>query len=111
MAKKNIIKKNIIDVQLTDVSPHELEGTLEALRNQIDQWIAEHGATARLCWDGDFWPRYSDSVSPRYEIKISREETDAEYEHRRADEVKMTEKQDARDKAEFKRLQKMFGVK
>ena len=110
MAKKTQPKK-IITEMVTDVSPYEMDGTLQQVLTQIQQWITNHGPDARLNWDGDHWQRYSDSPSPRYEININREETDVEYQKRIADETLKQTQQDARDKKEYDRLQKKFGVK
>ena len=110
MAKKTQPKK-IITEMVTDVSPYEMEGTLQQVLTQIQQWITNHGPDARLNWNGDYWAQYSDSPSPRYEININREETDVEYQKRIADETLKQTQQDARDKKEYDRLQKKFGVK
>ena len=110
MAKKTQPKK-IITEMVTDVSPYEMEGTLQQVLTQIQQWITNDGPDARLKWNGDHWPQYSDSPCPRYEINITREETDVEYQKRIADETLKQTQQDARDKKEYDRLQKKFGVK
>ena len=109
MAKKTQPKK-IITKMVTNVSPYEMEGTLQQVLTQIQQWITNHGPDARLNWNGDYWQQYSDSPSPRYEININREETDVEYQKRIADETLKQTQQDARDKKEYDRLQKKFGV-
>ena len=110
MAKK-IQPKKIITEMVTDVSPSEMEGTLQQVLAQVQQWVTNHGPDARLNWDGDHWPRYSDSPSPRYEININREETDAEYQKRIADETLKETLQDSRDRKEYARLQGKFGAK
>ena len=110
MAKKAPPKK-IITEMLNDVSPYELEGTLEQLLIQVQTWISQYGLTARFNWDPDNWPQYNDSPSPRYEIKIDREETDKEQAIRLEKEEEKKQSQEARDLAEYKRLQKIFGVK
>jgi hypothetical protein len=110
MATKKQPKK-IITEMVTDVSPYEMEGTLQQVLTQVQQWIVDHGPDARLNWDGDHWPQYSDSPSPRYEININREETDVEYQKRIADETLKQTLQDARDRKELERLQAKFGAK
>ena len=108
---KKIQPKKIITEMVTDVSPSEMEGTLQQVLAQVQQWVTNHGPDARLNWDGDHWPRYSDSPSPRYEININREETDAEYQKRIADETLKETLQDSRDRKEYARLQGKFGAK
>lgn len=108
MAKKTQPKK-IITEMVTDVSPYEMEGTLQQVLTQVQQWITNHGPDARLNWNADHWPLNSDSPSPRYEININREETDAEYQKRIADETLKEILQDSRDRKEYDRLQRKFG--
>jgi hypothetical protein len=111
MVKKVPPKKHIITVPAYEISPYELEGPLGDIRILIDKWIQEHGSDARLNWDPDNWPQYQDSPSPQYEIMVSREETDAEFDKRVTEERIRQEAQDARDRKELERLQAKFGVK
>lgn len=104
-------KKKVISVMLTDVSPYELEGTLGEVQATINRWITEHGIDSRLNWDPDYWPQYNDSPSPRYEIKINREETDEEFDKRIKHEALQQSQQEARELAELERLQKKFAGK
>ena len=111
MAKKTQQRKIQKTDTLTDVSPYELEGTLKALKEQIEGWIANYGEDAYLNWDPDYWPQYQDSPSPQYDIKRDREETDDECEKRIKDEQLKKDLQEAREKKEFERLQKKFAGK
>jgi hypothetical protein len=114
MATKKVTKKQskkIITVMVNDVSTWELEGKLSDVSALIQEWIKKYGADARLNWDPDYWPQYNDSPSPRYEIKIDREETDAEYEKRIEAENFSKNLHEAREREEFERLQKKFGAK
>jgi hypothetical protein len=83
MAKQ---KKRQIRETLGDVSPYELEGTLEDLRDRVNQWIEDHGPTAKLDWDAYFHHDYDHDPSPRYNIVRDREENDEEYDKRIAKE-------------------------
>ena len=104
-------KKKIITVSLSDISPYELEGTLADVNNQIQSWIKQYGADARLNWNPDHWPQYNDSPSPQYDIRHDREETDEEYKKRLEQEGIQKSLQDERDRKEFERLSKKLGVK
>jgi len=109
MTKKAPPKKVVTDM-LTDVSPHELEGTLQQLSEQIQSWITQYGPAARLSWDPDYWPQYNDSPSPRYEIKVDREETDKEQAIRLETEERKRAVQERLERMEFERLQAKFGA-
>ena len=111
MAKKAPPKKITVTDMLNDVSPYELEGTLQQLSEQVQTWITQYGPTARFNWDPDYWPQYNDSPSPRYEIKIDREETDGEQAIRLEKEAIAKSAQENRERKEFERLQKKFGAK
>jgi hypothetical protein len=104
-------KKKIITVSVSEVSPYEFEGTLVDLRNQLYAWIDLYGPTARISWDPDHWPQYNDSPSPQYDIMVSREETDEEYNKRIKEEAVQKSVQEERDRKEFERLAKKFGGK
>lgn len=111
MAKPKKIVKRVIELEVTDLSPYELDGTLEQVKKRIEELIEQYGAEARLSWDADYWPQYQDSPSPRYDVKISREETDAEYEDRIRKEQEQKDAIERRERADFERLQKKFGSK
>jgi len=104
-------KKRIIAVQVTDISPYEFEGTLAQIKSQIDSWLQSHGPEARIEWEPDYWPQYNDSPSPRFNLKIEREETDTEYSMRVAKEKEHKAALTERDRKEYERLKKQFGEK
>lgn len=104
-------KKRIITVTASEVSPYEFEGTLEAIKTQIQSWIDEHGPDARLNWDPDNWPQYNNSPSPQFEIKIDREENDSEKFWREKNEKDQREVIKKRELAEYERLKKQFEGK
>lgn len=62
-------------------------------------------------WNSNHWEPYDSSASPRFEVRISREENDAEYKKRVADETAISAAGDERDRKEFERLQSKFGAK
>ena len=104
-------KKKVISVCCDDVSPYELEGMLANVRDQIQSWIEKYGPTASLSWDGYHREPYSTEPSPRFEIKINREEIDEEFDKRIEREALQQSQQEARELAELERLQTKFGAK
>lgn len=103
--------KKIIKVVVEDVSPYEFDTTLSSVKEKVDELIKEHGPDAHLDWDPDHWFPYDSSPSPRFRIRIDREETDEEYKARLEQERKIKEDQDERDRKEFERLKKKFEAK
>lgn len=108
MSKK---QKRIISVEVETITPYEFDNTLGNLKSYISDLVTKYGVDARMEWDGDYWPQYSDSPSPRFEVKIMREETDAEYNKRVAQEEKDQSAREAHERKEFERLQAKFGAK
>lgn len=103
--------KKIITVAAEIFSPSDLDGsTLEAAKTRMEAYISLYGANAKLNWD----PHYchpSDSVpSPRYEIHITREETDAEHDKRIEVAIANKAARDIRDRKEYERLSTIFGT-
>lgn len=101
-------KRMVSDIR-NDISPYDFEGSLADLQVRICQWIEQYGPGARIDWDPNFHYSYDPDPSPRYNITVDREETDDEYKDRLAQEKKWQDDRDARDRAEFERLQKKFG--
>ena len=104
-------KKQVITVDVEDISPYEFDSTLGNVKARIDDLITKYGVDARLDWDPDYWPQYNDGPSPRYNVKISREETDVEFDKRIAKDAADISARDARERKEFERLQAKFGAK
>ncbi len=104
-------KKKIISVEADTLSPLELDGTLADARTKINELIDEYGPTARFNWNRYFHHAYDSEPSPRFEIYVSREETDEEYNTRTREEAVRKSIQDEHDRKEFERLQKKFGEK
>jgi len=105
------MSKKIIDVVIETISPYDFNNTLGNLQAHINDLVHQYGVDARMEWDGDYWAPYCDSPSPRYEVKAMREETDAEYDKRVAEETAACAIRDARERKEFERLQAKFGAK
>ena len=95
-----------IDITVTteQMHPDNFEGTLSDVSAYINTLILEHGMDARLDFEADHWEAYDSKPSPTYWIKVTRPETDAEWQKRIADKKEAEEKQHARDLAEFERL-------
>lgn len=104
-------KKKMITEDAQTVSPYELDLPLSRLKERIEEFIAEYGPDARFDWDRDHWEPYDTSPSPRYTIKVVREETDQELAGRLATEAKVKEDQRKRDIEELERIQKRLGIK
>ena len=106
MSKKKIIRDNV-----GSVTPLDIDGSLKHLRERVNQLIAVHGENARLDWNPRFYYDYDTEPSPRFEIYVDREETDAEY-NKRIEQTKADNAaREAREKAEFERLAKKYGAK
>jgi hypothetical protein len=104
-------KKQIITVDVEDISPYDFESTLGNVKARIEDFIAKYGIDARLSWDPNFWYQYDSSPSPRFNVSINREETDAEYDKRILNEKTNASMQEERERKEFERLQSKFGAK
>ena len=104
-------KKRIVTDTFDEVSPYEFETSLGDLHARIGQWIVKFGHDARLDWDAHFHYDYDSSPSPRFNIKRDREETDDEFAARVAREKADTEAREAKERAEYERLQAKFGKK
>ena len=109
MAKKPVPKKRKVTVTLTDVSPYELEGPLKRLKEQIEQWIKDHGEDAYLDWDPHHYESYDPNPSPRFNLKMDRDETEDEYDDRVEKERKHASMIEERERQELERLQQKYG--
>lgn len=106
MTKRKIITENV-----DDVSTYEFEGTLQNVLEHVQRLIEKHGPEARLDYNAHFYYPYENIPSPRYELTIKREESDAEAKQRLMQEAEETRKRNEREKAEFERLAKKYGAK
>jgi hypothetical protein len=109
MAKK--VPKRRITTILEDVSPYDLECSLSDLGNKIQDWINKYGPDARLDWDAYFQYGHDSNPSPRFNIKIDREETEDEYDERLQKESVQQSAREAQERAEFERLRTKFEGK
>lgn len=103
--------RKIITEQVDDLSMWEMEGTLQDVLARIEGLIAKHGPEARLDYNAHFYYPYESVPSPRYELTIKREETDAEAKQRLMQEAEHNRKREENEKAEFERLAKKYGEK
>lgn len=106
MAKQ---KKKIVRDMLQDVSPYDIDCTLEDLQTKVNRWVTEYGRDARLEWDPHHYESYNPDPSPRFRIMADREETDEEYKVRIETERVQKAIIEARELAELERLQKKFN--
>jgi hypothetical protein len=109
MTKKQ--KKHLVQENICDISPYDLEYSLKDLKKKVDEWIAKHGEDAYLNWDRYRHYDYDPEPSPTFYLRREREETNEELAQRLGKEKMIMEQHLARDRAEFERLQKKFGPK
>ncbi len=107
MVKKE--KKKIVTYEVERFSPYDFETTLISIQEMISRLVREHGPEARMNYDSRGSDPYSDS--PEFNLMVDREETDEEFEKRVAEQTVQQAEQEARDRAELKRLQDKLGVK
>lgn len=112
MSKKQLKNnKMIITETVEDIRPYEFDNTLSGLKTKIEELIALYGPDASLNWDGNHYEPYDENPSPRFEIQINREETDAECDLRLQKMENYNKIQEERERKEFERLQAKFGGK
>jgi len=104
-------QKKIIRKIETHFSCADFDGKLGSVRNMIEDLIDRYGEDQRLELNNDHY-EYSgdDHPTPRYEIVITREETDAEYAARIRDAELLKARAEAKDLLEYQRLSKKFGT-
>lgn len=100
--------KKLVKVDIDNLSPSDLDGSLNDLRNQIEGLINKHGKDAKIYYDKYHHYQYDHEPSPRFDISIQREETDDEYNKRIEYESARKKAQEARDLAEYNRLKDKF---
>lgn len=101
--------KKIIQVMVASISPYDFDGKVSDVIDRLKSYADEHGPDVRLDWDMYHYEPYDTSPSPRYRVLVTRLETDEEYAKRLAEEAAQQQARDARDRAEFERLQQRFG--
>lgn len=104
-------KRITITETVGDVSPYDIDGSLEQLEKHVQYLITKHGKDARLDWDSNYYYPYESNPSPRFHIRVSREENDKEYSDRVARNKAENAAREVREKAEFERLAKKYGAK
>ena len=92
-----------------DFSPYEVEGTTGGLLELATRLIEKYGPDANIDYDKYFTYPYEQNPSPRFNIIVTREETDEEYAARLQTEAEFKAAQVERDRKEFERLSKQFG--
>lgn len=78
---------------------------------RVQELIKRHGPNARLHYNKNFYYEYDNYPSPRFELYIGREETDAELKQRLFEEAEHTRVREESERAVFERLSKKFAVK
>jgi hypothetical protein len=104
-------KRKMITLKVDYMSTYEFEGPLQKTLERIQELITEHGPEARLDYNAHFYYDYDNEPSPRYEVIITREETDAEAKQRLMQEAEDTRKRNEHERKEFERLAKKYGPK
>lgn len=101
-------RKNIRE-RADDIATWEFEGPLSLVLERVQELIKQHGPSAHVTYNRHFYYDYDNEPTPRYELYIDREETDAEVKQRLMEEAEWARKREADEKAEFERLAKKFG--
>ena len=101
--------KQIISKTVDTYSPYEMNGTARSMLEFVTSLIEKYGETVRLEYDPNHYEPYDRDASPRFVVKIYREETDEEYQIRINQEDLYQSQRIQRDRAEFERLKKQFG--
>ena len=102
---------------LTEISPYTLDGDLdETIQRLIEERAAYSqrltgNARLRLDWDPNFYYDYDQNPSPRFLLKLDREENDDEFNARILKEAQYRQEQERREREEYLRLQEKFGNK
>jgi hypothetical protein len=104
-------QKKVITDTSNHFSPSDFEGMLTDARDRIRDLINDYGPSARLYFDRDFHYDYDSNPSPQFFIHFSRDETNEEFEKRVKEEEQKKAAIEAREFAEYQRLQKKFGSK
>jgi len=103
------MKQVITEIVATFYSGH-FDGTLASAAKEIQTLIKKYGKDAKLYYNPNHFYPYEPDPSPQYEVSISREETDEEYDIRLTKEKALKDERERREKAEFERLSKKFGA-
>ncbi len=101
----------MINSAVDTFSPSEFEGTLAELAIRVKDLIVEHGPTAKLDFDSEYYEPYDTTPRPRYSVIVCRPETDHEMKNRIAQEQAYNEARLERDRKEFERLSAQFNRK
>ena len=105
----NMTDFKIVTKLADTLSTSDFEGTLQDVLLRIEELYSKHGPDARLDYNRYFFYEYDHEPTPRYELYIKREETEAEAKQRLMQDAEQTRQREEREKAEFERLQKKFG--
>lgn len=102
--------KKMVDTELASVKYGIAGCTLEEVLHKVKQWIHAYGGNTKfdigeVCESYD----YSNTQYAYVRLVGQREESDEAYTKRMAEEKDRKDRQEARDKVEFERLQKKFS--
>lgn len=106
MSKRIKIRK-----QVEEISIWEFEGNLSTILERVQDLIKKYGPEARVDYNKNFYYEYDNEPSPRFELYVEREETDAELKLRVLQTAEHIRRHEEAEKAEFERLQAKFGAK
>jgi hypothetical protein len=102
------VKRKIWET-VDEFSAGYLGGSLESAVEYLQELQAKYGPTVDLFYNKDYYYSYDNSPTPMYIVKITREETDEEYDKRMAEERARETAAAEQERKEFERLKVKFG--
>ena len=91
-------------------SGYSLGGSLKDTKEFIDQLITRHGEEAKLYFDPHYCYPYDSVPCPRFDVLVSRLETDLEYEIRTTQEAGIAARIADCERTEYERLKRKFNT-
>lgn len=102
-------KRIKISKRVEEISAWNFDGPLSSILAKVQELIKQYGPDARLDYNPHFYYDYDNEPSPRFELYVEREETDAQLKQRLFEQAEHIRKREEAEKAEFERLSKKFG--
>lgn len=103
-------KKQMVREIKETFSAYEFESSnLKDLKEKVDALIAKYGESAKLNYDKNYYHPYDSEATPSYEVIVSREETDEEFNKRVNEENQWKAKKEDDERKQYEALKKKFG--
>lgn len=107
---KSATHRGTVIEHIMDVSPGELEGSIEHIIAQFQEWITSYGPCLELEYDKYRHEMYDSEPSPRYYLKRVRPESDLEMADRLREVEDSKKKRRENDLVQLAALQKRLGI-